>query len=224
MTTGFFPNKKRLHTRYNKRIWKAALPAIFTLLTLFFAVLVNSGSLQTPAYYSAIFSILSVVVGYGFVMLWMGSFLIERRLNNNLLHTYVQISGDILIISCYLRSTCGENPVAYKKLYLIRLGEIEDVYCYHRNVIVIAPTRLLIERADWLTLSTAESERDVGFDNWWYEKNGGSEVNGVEIKDMFSYPKRIEKTILLAAGKVQKKNAQRRKFREQMLNIAKKVR
>ncbi len=219
MTKFFHASKKKLKGRYNRRIFIVnILPAAVTL-TLCGVVWINRNSYMPIIYYLTVIRILTCAVGYSFITILIGSLISSKKLKYHTIHTYVEILNKDLIVSSYKEAKgCGKRAVAIKKLWVIRLAEIEDIYYYNKNIIVVAPTRLFLENADWLTYTG--DRFGVKFDNWWYDYNGDKLVGGVEIRDMFSSTKRIARTIQNASGIMQAKTAERRIFRERMLKIA----
>ena len=219
LTKHFYASQKKLKRRYNRRIFLVNTLPLSVILVTAAIVLSNYNSVNPPSYYYAVSVIFSLAVGYGFVTVLTGSIISSSKQKNHSAHTYVEICGEMLIISRFCQSFSSERKkLVYKKLYVINLHDITDIYFYKKNVVIIAPTRLLYERADWLTYKS--DGKTLSFDRWWYDKNGGTLVNGAEIKDMFSSTARIARTISNASGKARKRFEERKHFREKMLSIA----
>lgn len=218
--TKFFPaSGKKLRKRYNLRIFMLNILPLTIVMTLLGVVFINKDSTQPISYYYAVSLILTASVGYSFVSVFLGSVILTQRLKYNTLHTYVEIQNRYLVVSRYYQAIHSDKEMlVYKKLWVIKLSEIEDIYYYKKNVIVIAPTRLINGQADWLTYRY--NNQGINFDNWWYDSNGAKKTGGVEIHDMFANPQRIARTIQTASGRMQVKATEHREFRERMLKIA----
>ena len=223
MTKFFCASEKKLKKRYNRNLFFLNILPLAILLTLAAVIFAGRKTPQPLSYYYALIIILTCTVGYSFFSVWVGSLIMTRLLEGHTKHTYVQILNRHLVVSRYTQTQRQDGkPVIYKKLWIIRLTEIEDIYYYKRNVIVVAPARTLHEQADWLTYS--HDRNGVRFDNWWYDTNGGRRCGGVEIHDMFLNSRRVARTIQNASGRMLEKDAQRKQFRERMLEISKSVR
>lgn len=219
MTKLFRANQKKLRNRYNLRIFLLNIISVSVLGTMVVLAQMAKENFQPISYYYGLILVLTAAVGYSFVTVWIGSLIMTRRLEGHSEHTYVQLLNRHLVVSNYKQTVRMDGePVVYKKLWVIRLSEIEDIYYYKRNVIVVAPARMLEQRAEWLTYTHNRS--GVRFDNWWYDSNGGKVTGGVEIPDMFLNPRRVARSIENASGKMQQKDAERREYRERMLEIA----
>lgn len=219
MTRYFHASEKKLLKRYNLRLLAATLPTIAAGLTLFAIIFFNRESFQPVSYYYIVSLFLCALTGGAFFMVLIGSLEITRRLSCNRAHTYVEITGKVLIVSKYLQT---HSKKTYKKLWIIKLSEIKEVYQYKNTVIVVSPARLIEAPAEWLSYS--RTRNGVLFENWWYDNCGGKFTGGVEIPDMFANPYRIAKTIEHVSGKTRRIEAERKKYREEMLAIAKGLR
>ena len=219
MTKLFYASTKKLNNRYAKRLLLINILPILITLTLLVIVWINKNHVNRIIYYYTILIILSSTVGFSFVTVLIGSLISTRRLKYNKQHTYVEIHNKNLLVSQYCQAVSRDGKIiVYKKLWVVNLAKITDIY-YHKNgVVVIAPTRLLYEQSDWLTYTYGR--RGVKFDKWWYDTNGGKLLNGVQIRNMFSSSKRIARTIQNVSGKMQIKDTERKDFRERMLQIA----
>lgn len=219
MTKYFAANEKKLKKRYNRWILILNLPPAATVLTLLAVMRAGIQSAQPVSFYYGLTLILTGCVGYSFLTVWISSAVMTKALEGHRGHTYVQILNRHLVVSRHLQTIrLNGEKVAYKKLWLIPLSDIEDIYYYKQNVIVVAPARVLQERADWLTYTF--DRNGVCFDHWWYDSNGGKRAGGVEIPDMFLNARRVARTIENASGRMQQKDAERRQYRERMLEIA----
>lgn len=219
MTKHFKVSKKILKHRYNGRMFIINLLPLCVVTTIAGSFFFSKGIAKPVLYYYVISIIMTCCVGFSFFTLLIGSIISRRKQENHYEHTYVEISGNLLLVSKYVQSLIidGER-VCFKKLYIINLEDITDIYYYKKNLIVISPARMLFERAEWLTYQS--DSFGINFDRWWYDKNGGDIVNGVAIKNMFINTKRIARTISNASGKIKERFEERNKFREKMLSIA----
>lgn len=210
---------KKLRARYNSKIFLAnIIPISITVVMLCF-VIYNSFSVNPIAYYTYIFTVMTAITGFSFISVLTGSIIESYKLKYHSQYTYADIVGETLIVSVFQQVYIfSEKPIIYKKLYIINLKDIEDIYYSKKNLVVISPTRMFYERADWLTYSVKEN--NIEFDRWWYNKNGAKLVNGVKIPDMFMNMERIARTISKCSGKAKSHYEERMKFRQKMLTIA----
>ena len=219
MTKIFHISQKKLKRRYNKRIFILNLLPIVVILTLLAVVLLNRPYSNPIIYYYTVLGILTVTIGYSFITVLIGSIISTKRLKYNRLHTFVEIQNKNLIVSRYGCTTnIAGKTIAYQKMWVVNLAEIEEIYFSNKDIVIVAPARFFYEQSDWLTYT---SDREgIRFDNWWYDTNGAKMVNGVRIKNMFSSTSRIARTIQNVSGIMQKRYAERKKFHQKMLTIA----
>lgn len=221
MTKQFHVKKKKLLARYNRRILVLnILPIAFVLMLLFMAYFPPE-TLNIIPYYRFYFLFLTVCMGYSFVTVLAGSLIANSRFKGHMKHSFVEIENGSLIVSRYTQSVFRDGKfIDYKKLWVIDLTKVEDIYYYKGTVIVTAPARCFHEESDWLGFT--KSRKGIQFDRWWYDMNGGVLLNGVEIPNDFASGQRIARTIENATGIMRRKEEKRRAFRERMLAIAEK--
>ncbi len=219
MTRYFRASEKKLLRRYNLRLLALALPITAAGLTLFAIIFLNRKTYQPVSYYYIVSLFLAALTGGAFFATLLGSLEITRRLSCNRSHTYVEITGKFLIVSKYLQT---HSKKTYKKLWIIKLSEIKEVYQYKNTVVVVSPARLIEAPAEWL--SYTRTRNGILFENWWYDNCGGKFTGGVEIPDMFANPFRIARTIEHVSGKICRMEEERKKYREEMIAIARGLR
>lgn len=193
------------------------LPIAFVLMLLVMAYFPPEQ--RSMIYYRFYFLFLTICMGYSFVTVLTGSLIAHSRLSGNMKHTFVEIENGSLVVSRYTQSVFRDGKfIDYKKLWIIDLAKVEDIYYYKGTVIVTAPARCFHEESDWLSFT--KTRDGIEFDRWWYDMNGGTLLNGVEIPDDFASGQRIARTIENATGIMRRKEEKRREFRERMLAIA----
>lgn len=218
-------NEKRLAAKYNRRIFLAALPAVSVLVSLFIIVLIFMVGLKSELpqeMYRTIFYAAYAACAYGFVVCLTGSVTEEILLRAHREHTYIHISGSVMVISQHVRTVFRVGKrYSYKKMWVVKLADVRNVECIRNHITITADARYFNENASWL--SYTETEDGVAFDRWWYDKNGGKPVSSIEITDFYTYGERIARHITHCSEKIRRRDERRESFRREMLEIAKGV-
>ncbi len=218
-------NEKRLAAKYNRRIFLAALPAVSVLISLLTVVLIFVVGLKDSIpqeIYRTVFYAAYGSVAYGFVVCLIGSFTEEILLRAHREHTYIRIAESVMIVSQHARTVYrGGKWIHYKKMWVIKLADIQDIECIRNHITIIADARYFNEDASWLGYS--ETDNGIAFDRWWYDCNGGRSVKKIEITDFYTYGERIVRHIKQCSEKVRERDMRRERFRMEMLEIAKGV-
>lgn len=210
-----------LKNRYNGRIFLLNIPSLATACTLA-AMSVASDGTEPLLYYRFIFGITTMIIAYSFFTVLIGSYISYKRLKFNSVYTYIDVVGEYLAVSEFTNAKWHNGKFnVYKKLWIAKLSDIEDVYYYDRDLVVLGPARLFEEPADWLEYSRGRTKPE--FHKWWYNENGGKNVHSIEIRNKFSNPERIIRVIENSCGTMQKKEQKRREYREHMLKIARQL-
>jgi len=218
-------NEKRLAAKYNRRIFLAALPALSVLISLFIIVLVfivRLGTTLPQQMYRTIFYLAYASVAYGFVVCLIGSVIEEILIRAHREHTYIQIADSVMIVSQHCRTVFRDwKWVHYKKMWVLKLSEVENAECVRNHITLNAPARYFNEESDWLGYH--RTDEGIEFERWWYDNNGGKLVSSFEITDFYTHGERIVRHILHCADKVRDREQRRARFRQEMLAIAKNV-
>lgn len=218
-------NEKRLTAKYNRRIFLAALPAVSMLVSLLVVVLLFVTGLDKELpqeMYRTIFYVAYAACAYGFVVCLIGSAAAEILIRAHREHTYIHISGSVMVVSQHTRAVYQDGRwVHYKKMWVIKLADVTNVECIRNHLTINAEARYFNEDASWLGYS--ETEDGISFDRWWYDVNGGRTVGTVEVTDFYTYGDRIARHIDHCANKIRERNLRRERFRQEMMEIAKGV-
>ncbi|MDE5577064.1 MAG: hypothetical protein K2J11_06730 [Oscillospiraceae bacterium] len=218
-------NEKRLTAKYNRRIFLAALPAVSMLVSLLVVVLLFVTGLDKELpqeMYRTIFYAAYAACAYGFVVCLVGSAAAEILIRAHREHTYIHISGSVMVVSQHTRAVCHDGKwVHYKKMWVIKLADVTNVECIRDHLTINAEARYFNEDARWLGYS--ETEDGISFDRWWYDVNGGRIVSTVEVTDFYTYGDRIARHIDHCANKIRERDLRRERFRREMMEIAKGV-
>lgn len=218
-------NEKRLAAKYNRRIFLAALPAISVLISLLIVVLIfiiRLGTTLPQQMYRTIVYLAYVSVIYGFAVCLIGSVLEEILIRAHREHTYIQIVDSVMVVSQHSRTVFRDwKWVHYKKMWVVKLSEVDNAECIRNHITLNAPARFFHEEANWLKYS--RTDEGIAFDRWWYDSNGGKNVNMLEITDFYTHGERIVRHILHCSCKVREREQRRARFRKEMLEIAKNV-
>ncbi|MBR4095846.1 MAG: hypothetical protein IKK42_00905 [Oscillospiraceae bacterium] len=218
-------NEKRLAAKYNRRIFLFSLPSLSVLISLLIIVLIFIVRLDSDMplqMYRTIIYVAYGAVAYGFAVCLIGSILEDILIRAHREHTYIQIADSIMIVSQHCRTVFQDwKWVHYKKMWVVRLSEVENAECIKNHISLIAPARYFNENSEWLNYSG--TDEGIAFERWWYNANGGKDVTSIEITDFYTHGERIVRHILHCANKVRDREQRRAKFRKEMLEIAKNV-
>ncbi len=218
-------NEKRLAAKYNRRIFLAALPALSVIISLFIIVLifvVKLGTTLPQQMYRTIIYVAYGAVAYSFAVCLIGSVLEEILIRAHREHTYIQIADSVMIVSQHCRTVFRDwKWVHYKKMWVLKLSEVENAECIRNHITLTAPARYFNEESDWLGYK--RTDEGIAFERWWYDTNGGKNVNSLEITDFYTNGERIVRHILHCADKIRDREQRRARFRREMLEIAKNV-
>ena len=218
-------NEKRLAAKYNRRIFLAALPALSVLISLLIIVLIFVVKLGTDLpqqMYRTIIYLAYASIAYGFVVCLIGSILEEILIRAHREHTYIQITDSVMIASQHYQTVFRDwKWVHCKKMWVVKLAEVENAECIRNHITLNAPARYFNEDASWLGYT--RTDEGIAFDRWWYDKNGGKNVTSLEITDFYTHGERIVRHILHCADKIREREQRRARFRKEMLEIAKNV-
>lgn len=217
-------DKKRISAKYNHRLFLLNLPSVAVLISAFavaaiFFYIADDGSNVPTVIFTTLFYCLYFASLYSFIVCLVGSIISHVFLKAHSEHTYIEISDSYLVISQHDQTVFNEGRFrSYKKLWIIHLKDVEQVECIKNHIIVTAKARYFNEDAEWLHYERGED--GIDFDNWWYNKNGGKDVQSVEITDFYTHGERIVKRILFCSNKVIDRTQRRERFRQEMLEIA----
>ncbi len=215
-------SEKRLAARYNLRILLFNIPAAAVILSLavIVAVFINTKTPDTPTVlYYAVFYASYASIFYSFLICLAGSLISAVKIKAHSADTYIEIIDDIMIISQHNQTRIQKMKfVSYKKLWVIRLKDISEIICEKNHMIISSQARYFNEKADWLNYE--RTGNGISFDNWWYDSNGGKNVNSVNVTDFYSYGERIAKRIAFCSHKIKIRDERREAFRDEMLKIA----
>ncbi|MBQ5319848.1 MAG: hypothetical protein J6K17_12205 [Oscillospiraceae bacterium] len=218
-------NEKRLAAKYNRRIFLAALPALSILISLLIVVLIfviKLGTALPQQMYRTIIYLAYAAIAYGFIVCLIGSVLEDILIRAHREHTYIHIADSVMVVSQHCRTVFRDwKWVHYKKMWVIKLSEVENAECIRNHITLTAPARYFNEDSSWLGYTKADE--GINFDRWWYDTNGGKNVDSLEITDFYTHGERIVRHILHCANKVRAREQRRAQFRREMLEIARNV-
>lgn len=216
-------NEKRLAAKYNRRLFLAEIPAVSIIVSLFAVTVVFVYCLKAamPAeMYRAIFYAAYAACAYGFVVCLIGSVLEEILIRAHREHTYIHIAGTVMVVSQHERTVFQEGKwVHYKKMWVVNLGDVENVECIKNRLTITAKARYFNENAAWL--GYRREGEGIAFDRWWYDQNGGRDVSVIEITDFYTYGERIARHITCCANKTRERANRRMAYHAEMMAIAK---
>lgn len=220
-------NEKRLVFKYNRRIFLAALPAlsvIVSLAVIVFIFVIRLKSEMPTEMYRTIFYAAYASCAYGFIVCLIGSVIEEVLISAHREHTYIQIAGTVMIISEHVRSVYQDKKwVRYKKLWVVKLADVENAECIRNHLTITANARYFNENVEWLGYEKNEDGGGISFDRPWYDVNGGKIVSKIEITDFYTYGDRIARHINHCAKKTRERERRRQEYHREMMEIAKNV-
>lgn len=209
-------NEKKLRRRYNKRLFIACLPSVSIAVTLLALTVIKPWE-ETPFYYRFFFMMLNIAAVYAFAACFAGTIIINLVLHGHRRHTYIELFRSHLVVSKAVETRYSSRRlVSYKKLWVLPLTELEDVFCDRNVITVTGKARLISDRADWLDY-TCDEHDGLKFDNWWYDENGGSDVTTIEIGDYFLGAGRIADRISFCAERCKLRRERYLEYKEWLL-------
>ncbi|MCM1329119.1 MAG: hypothetical protein NC253_06710 [Ruminococcus sp.] len=216
-------NEKRLAVKYNRRLFLASIPAVSVIVSLLAVVLIFVLWLREEMpleMYRTIFYAAYAACAYGFAVCLIGSVIEDILIKAHREHTYIHIAGTVMVVSQHVRTVFNEGRwVHYKKMWVVKLADVENVECVRNRLTITAKARFFNENSEWLGY---RREGDgIAFDRWWYDQNGGKDVSSIEITDFYTYGERIARHITNIAQKTRERDARRKAYHAEMMEIAK---
>lgn len=213
---------KRLERKYGRLIFLLNLPsiaAVISLLIIVYAVL--RGAENVPAYiYRTVFFVLYCSAVYSFVVTLAVSVIETLVVRGHKNDTYIEIFNSVMVVSRHSGTGVENGSLCdYKKLWVIALADIEKVSCLRSKMVISAKARCFEGKSRWLGYETDE-KGDIDFDYWWYNENGGENLQNVEFQDVYTYSDRIAQRIIFCSEKCREREIRRQEFRKRMLEIA----
>lgn len=210
---------KKIARRYNFRIFLANILPLCLVVTLTLISYFVKDSVMPPKYYSFFFTILTICLGFSLVSITIGSYIATTKLNGHKKHTFIEIKEKFLVISEFKETSfLSPHEDDYKDFFVIKLDEIEDIYLFGKKIIIIAPTRFISQRADFLDYSIENGDFILG--GSWDISCAGEMREGIEIPDFFRRPMGIAKAIESCRERILEKQRRRDAFREHLLSVA----
>lgn len=215
-------NTNKLAAKYNRALLIVNLPSIAAVLTLLAVTLINDGKPLTIFNYKVNFYILTAAVAVAFFTSLFSAVLTNPVLKGHSKETYIEICGGDMVISQFVESAkCEGRHLCYKKLWIIKMADIEDVFYTGRYIVISGKARLFTERSDRLRYS--RTENGIEFEHWWYNENGGQTLDYIQFRDYYPHGKWLTRRIFNTSEKYKAQQERRRKFNDRMMNIYKKV-
>lgn len=218
-------NEKRLAVKYNRRLFLASIPAVSIVLSLLAVVFIFVFRLkeEVPAeMYRTMFYAAYAACAYGFAVCLIGSIVEDILIKAHREHTYIHIAGSVMVVSQHVRTVFQDRKwVHYKKMWVVKLADVENVECIRNHITITAKARYFNENAEWL--GYRREGEGIAFDRWWYDSNGGKDVSVIEITDFYTYGERIARHINCVADKTRERESRRRAYHAEMMSIAKKA-
>ncbi len=215
----FSASVRKIARRYNFRIFLVNILPLCLVTTLILISYFSKDSFMPMKYYSFFFTVLTISLGFSLITVTVGSYIATVKINGHKKHTFVEIRGKFLIISEYKETSfLSPHEDDYKELFVIKLDEIEDIYLFGKKIIIIAPTRYILQRADFLEYSV--SGGDFAFRGSWDLSCAGEMREGIEIPDFFKRPMAIAKATERCRERFLEKQKRRDAFRSHMLSVA----
>ncbi len=217
-------HSKRVSMKYNRTIFLLNLPSIgglisFAIIVLLFYVWNISGTQLPPIILYCILIGSYCCILYSFFVCLIGFITAKILLNAHEKHTYIEIDDIHLVVSKHTQTVFEKGKFkSYKKMWIFDLNDIDEVEYYKKHIIIYGKARYFHENTDFL--SYTKTEKGIEFSHWWYDKNGGKEVNIVEVPDFYSYGDRIIKKIMRSSTRIKERTDRRQKFHKKMLYIA----
>ena len=215
-------NINKLAAKYNKALLIVNLPSIAVTLTILTLTLLNHGKSMSILYYKVNFYMLTGALAISFLSSFISAVITNPILKGHEKETYIEICGGDMIISQYLEPAKSEGRnLAYKKLWIIRMADIEDVFFTGRFIVICGNARLFTDRTDRLKYN--REENGIAFEHWWYDENGGKIVDYVQCRNYYPHGRWLTRRIQNTSAKYKEQQERRQQFNKKMMDIAKKL-
>lgn len=212
---------KRIRRRYDRLIFLLNLPSMALAAAMLIIAYVIFPNMAIPDdLYKAFFLILYICCAYSFIVTLISSVITGLREKGHSKYTYIEILGQQMVVSEYRSSALIDGMICdYRKLWVIELSDVDSVVCLRNKTLIRGKARCLEQRADWLDYEYDEKGM-IHFERWWFDDNGGEQVNSVGIIDVYKYIERVAQRIIFCSEKQKKRIIRREEFRQRMLEIA----
>lgn len=214
-------DEKKLSRGFDKLMLAVNIPSLTAVsaLSIIYLIIIRRTAVPDD-FFRLYITCFFVTCAYSFTVSVIVTVITNLRLKGHRNYTYIEILGEQMIISRYVRSSAGEKGlIAYRRLWVMNLSDVEQVTCTRNKVIVKGKARFFEAPAKWLDYSCTENGR-AEFDYHWYDEYGGREVAQAAFPDSFFYAERIAQRIIFCSEKQKKREIRRREFRQHMLEIA----
>jgi hypothetical protein len=228
MNKKIFPsNAAVLRGRYTKRMLIIAVPALcllFAALTVTLFVVIPDPDGVPRIINRLILSGCSFIVLYLFAVSAVGGILSAFCVKMHKSHTFIQINEKSLVISEYA-DTDFLTGREFRKLWVCDIRAVDDIID-RKDTITFklkgssGGAQFFREPCEWLTMH--ESENGLVFDDWTTVSRAEA-VYKFTVPDNFLCTDRLIQRIFLVAGNVREREARRARFREEMLERARKA-
>ncbi len=163
------------------------------------------------------FSIMTMLVIILFMLIFT-----RRRLSAHKANTFIDIHNGKLIISLYNQTIFKKfKRVYYKSVYVVNLYELENINIDESNLHIKGKIKYIHDKSDRLHYEFID--KNLEFDYWWYNYNCTESLEEVLIPNLFSSSSRLV-NFIMKISKLEKARAERRKkYHDELIAIAKKV-
>lgn len=211
---------KKLSHGFDRLMFAVNIPSLTAMaaLSMIYLLIIRRG--VPDDFFRLFIACFFITCAYSFAVSLLVMVISNLRLAGHKKYTYIEILGEQLVVSRYVRSSAGDNGLtAYRRLWVMDLGDVEQVTCRRDSVIIKGKARFFEEPAMWLDYECTENGR-ADFDYGWYNEYGGTTVTQAAFPDSFFYAERIAQRIIFCSEKQKKREIRRREFRQRMLEIA----
>lgn len=220
MNKFIIPDIKKLRKKYRLRFLGGLIPILQFNLVIVFMIFLNVKYLSND--FPPKLLKICIIIGVSATFLYcLSAFLICHDLiKGHKRNTFIDISDNYLIISCYKQTVINHfKKLYYKDLFIIKLSELKSITLKKRKIIFSGKIRMISDKADRLHY-TADGKENISFDVWWYNYNSTAELDLIAIQDVYNSPPRVVKIIRHASSFEKARLEKRKKYHEQMLRLA----
>ncbi|MGN1100838.1 MAG: hypothetical protein ACI4RG_01505 [Huintestinicola sp.] len=214
-------DKQKLSHGFDKIMLAVNVPSLtaVTALSIIYLLILRRTGVPDD-FFKLYITCFFITCAYSFTVSVIVAVIANLRLAGHMKYTYIEILGEQMVISRYVRSSAGEKGLTvYRRLWVMDLENVEQVTCTGRRVIIKGKARYFEAPAGWLDYSCTENGR-AEFDYHWYDEYGGEEVSQASFPDSFFYAERVAQRIIFCSEKQKRREIRRREFRQRMLEIA----
>lgn len=220
MNKFIFVDIKKLKKRYRSIVFAVSVPFFQFIIAIFivFWFASNKNTNNNMKQYTVFMAIVSLSLLISIIV--VGTLISRHFLKVHKKNTFIDISSRILVVSRHSQTYLNKFKQKYqKRLYVIKLSELQSISTAKGKLIVKGKIRFLHEKADWLLYSF--NDNGISFEKWWYDNNAGVMMDTLEVPDVFINTNRAVRLVKRLSSLDKERIKRQQKYHDEMLERAK---